>query len=383
MKRRGEGGSGQVGAASGAGHQTNTARCSSSESQIRSHRGGIVTSDRTKGGIAGSDAESGSLLEPYRQELYLHCYRLLGSLHEAEDAVQETMLRAWQYFETFKGQATLRTWLYRIATNACLDALKKRSPRTLPTSVAPAADPHLPLAPAWPESTWLEPFPDSWLGEATEDPAARYSRRESVSLAFLTVLQLLPPRQRAILLLSDVLDWRAGEIADLLSLSESAVKSALHRARVRLSKQFHLAEHERAERLRADAATQALLERYLRAWETQDVEGLVALMKEDATFTMPPSPSWYCGRAAIRTVLSAQAFAPLAQNQWSFSPTRANGYPAFAVYRAVGSGGPFRAFGIQVVTLEASTAGVCIADVTTFLDPLLLTAFGFPQDLSH
>ena len=229
----------------------------------------------------------------------------------------------------------------------------------------------------------MEPFPDSWLSEATEDPAARYSRRESVSLAFLTVLQQLPPRQRAILLLSDVLDLRASEIAELLSLSASAVKSALHRARVTLSKQYHLTEHERAERARADAATQELLERYLRAWETQDVEGLVALMKEDATFTMPPSPSWYSGRAAIRTVLTTQAFAPLAQNRWSFSPTRANGCPAFAVYRAVGSGGSFRAFGLQVVTLEASTAGIYIADVTTFLDPALLTTFGFPQELSN
>ena len=159
------------------------------------------------------------------------------------------MLRAWQHFDTFKGQASLRTWLYRIATNACLDALKKRLPRTLPVVVSPAADPLLPLAPAWAESTWLEPYPDSWLAEATEDPAARYSRRESVSLAFLTVLQLLPPRQRAILILSDVLDWRASEIASLLSISVSAVNSALHRARVTMAKQYHTDEQERGEGL--------------------------------------------------------------------------------------------------------------------------------------
>lgn len=341
-----------------------------------------MTAEHTKAAIpSGDPAEFSARVEPYRRELLLHCYRLLGSLHDAEDLVQETLLRAWQHIDTFKGQASLRTWLYRIATNACLDALKHRGPRTLPTSVAPAADPHLPLAPAWGESTWLDPFPESWLAEATEDPAARYTRRESVSLAFLTVLQLLPARQRAILLLSDVLDWRASEIADLLSLSVSAVKSALHRARGTLAKQYHVDEDERAEYLRADAATQALLKRYLEAWEKQDVAGLVALMKEDATFTMPPSPSWYQGREAIRTVLTRQAFAPQAQSRWAFFPTRANGCPAFAVYRATGSGGIPQAFGIQVVTLKASASGVLIADVTTFLDPSLLSVFGFPYEL--
>jgi RNA polymerase sigma-70 factor, ECF subfamily len=322
-----------------------------------------------------------SHIEAYRRELHLHCYRLLGSLHEAEDLVQETMLRAWQHRVTFKGQASLRTWLYRIATNACLDVLKRRRSRTLPLTITPAADPLLPLAPAWAASTWLEPFPDSWLAQVTEDPAARYARSESVSLAFLTVLQLLPPRQRAILLLSDVLDWRASEIAKLLSISVSAVNSALHRARATLRKQYQAPERAVGEGLRADAATQALLERYLHAWETADIAGLVALMKEDATFTMPPSPSWYQGRDAIRAVLNAQAFAPLAQNRWYFCPTRANRCPAFAVYRAAGSGRPARAFGIQIVTLAAFASGLHIADVTTFLDPSLLTHFGFPQEL--
>jgi RNA polymerase sigma-70 factor, ECF subfamily len=341
-----------------------------------------VTFERAKAHTASGDpSEFTSLIEPYRQELHLHCYRLLGSLHDAEDLVQETLLRAWQHFDTFKGQASLRTWLYRIATNACLDALKKRSPRTLPVAVSSAASPFLPLAPAWAESTWLEPFPNSWLAEATEDPAARYSRRESVSLAFLTALQLLLPRQRAILLLSDVLDWSASEIASLLSISVSAVNSALHRARVTLSKQYHADEQKGGEGLRADAATQALLERYLRAWETEDVDGLVALMKEDATFSMPPSPSWYRGREAIRVVLTVQAFAPEAQNRWYFFPTGANGCPAFAVYRAARSDGPSRAFGIQIVTLEAGASGLLIADATTFLDPLLLASFGFPPEL--
>jgi RNA polymerase sigma-70 factor (ECF subfamily) len=156
-----------------------------------------------------------------------------------------------------------------------------------------------------------------------------------------------------------VLDWRASEIAHLLSISVSAVNSALHRARVTLAKQYHVDERERAESLRADAAMQSL---------------------EDATFTMPPSPSWYRGRGAIRAVLTTQAFAPLAQNRWHFSPTGANGCPAFAVYRAAGSGGPSRAFGIQIVTLDAGASAVLIADVTTFLDPWLVTSFGFPHE---
>jgi RNA polymerase sigma-70 factor (ECF subfamily) len=341
-----------------------------------------VTSERTKTHIiSGDPAEFTSLIEPYLRELHLHCYRLLGSLHEAEDMVQETMLRAWQYYDTFKGEASLRSWLYRIATNACLDALKKRSPRVLPPAASPEADPLQPLASAWAESTWLEPYPDSWLAEATEDPATRYSRRESVSLAFLTVLQLLPPRQRAVLILSDVLDWRASEIASLLSISVSAVNSALHRARTTMAKQYHTDERERGKGLAVDARTQVLLDRYLHAWDSKDVDGLVALMKEDAPFTMPPSPSWYRGRAAIRILLSTQAFAPEAQNQWCFFPTKANGCPAFAVYHATGLGGIFRAFGMQVVTMDDCASGLLISDVTTFLDPSLLPFFGFPPEL--
>src|SRR5258708_26438656 len=188
-------------------------------------------------------SESGSLIEvePYRHELLLHCYRLLGSLHDAEDAVQETMLRAWRHFDTFtfKGPGSLRTWLYTIATHTSLDALKKRSPRTLPTAASPVWDPKRPVAPRSAEALWLEPFPDTWLAEATENPEARYTRHESISFAFLTALQLLPPRQRAILLLSDVLDWRAVEIAPLLEISVSAVDSALHRARVAPEKDYH------------------------------------------------------------------------------------------------------------------------------------------------
>jgi RNA polymerase sigma-70 factor (ECF subfamily) len=183
------------------------------------------------------------------------------------------------------------------------------------------------------------------------------------------------------LLLSDVLDWHAHEIAQLLSLSVSAVNSALHRARVRISKQYHAAEQERGADLQTDAETKRLLERYLQAWEAEDIEGLVALIKEDATFTMPPLPSWYSGKEAIRLVLAQRIFAEDVQHHWSLSPTGANGCPAFAMFRAAGSGGPLRAFGMQVLALEGTASGVLIADMTTFLDSSLFTYFGFPLEL--
>jgi RNA polymerase sigma-70 factor (ECF subfamily) len=195
-----------------------------------SHRRGGADPAQT----TDNSSEFSAHIEPYRRELQLHCYRLMGSLEDAEDLVQETMLRAWRRRDTFRGRATLRTWLYTIATNACLDVLKARRPRTLPAAAAPPSDPLTPIAPPPAEAIWLEPCPDLWLVEAPDRPEAHYSRHESVSLAFLAAIQLLPPHQRAILLLCDVLDWRAREVARLLSTSVSAVNSALHRARATL-----------------------------------------------------------------------------------------------------------------------------------------------------
>jgi RNA polymerase sigma-70 factor, ECF subfamily len=316
-------------------------------------------------------SERSLLIEPYRRELLLHCYRLLGSLHDAEDAVQDTMLRAWKHFDTFteKEPGSLRSWLYTIATNTSLDILKKRSPRTLPTVASAAWDPLIAVAPRSTETLWLEPFPDSWLAEATENPEGRYTRHESVSLAFLTVLQLLPPRQRAILLLSDVLSFRADEIAHLLEVSVSAVNSALHRARVTLEKNYQCEQPERVQFGHTNAAIDALLTHYLQAWETDDVDGLVALLKEDATLSMPPVPSWYQGRDAIRCVLSAVLFPPGVQKRWRLSPTHANGQPAFVVYRADEAKRAYRAFAIQVLTLDGSQF------------PRQVASFGFPLQL--
>jgi RNA polymerase sigma-70 factor (ECF subfamily) len=291
------------------------------------------------------------------------------------------MLRAWRHFDTFKGSASLRTWLYTIATNVCLDVLKKRSSRTLPTAAYPATSPSNPIAPPVAEAIWLEPFPDTWLAEATENPEARYERHESISLAFLIALQLLPARQRAILILSDVLDWHASEIAHLLEISVSSVTSALHRARVTLEKNYHTDKREMTPAGLADAETKLLLSRYIHAWETDNVTELVSLLKEDAIFNMPPYPSWYSGREAIRALLVAVPFGSSERKRWRLYETHANAQPAFVVYRADEAKNSYRASGIQSVTLDYSQFPRQITKVTSFLDPSLVTSFGYPLQL--
>lgn len=325
----------------------------------------------------GDQREFSSLTEPYRRELLAHCYRILGSLHDAEDMVQETMLRAWRRLDTFEGRASLRAWLYKIATNACLDALNKRSRRALPQTLYPVTDPRQPLAPPVAEPIWLEPYPDDLLPDTGIGPEARYAARESVTLAFLAALQSLPPRQRAVLILCDVLDWRAGEVAALLDTTASAVNSALHRARAALARRYHPGGIDAATVSSVDESTQNLLDRYVAAWESADIAGLTALLREDATFSMPPVPSWYRGRAAIRAVLSTVVFSGEARRQWRMIPVRANAQPAFACYRRAEAGAKHRFFGVQVLTVERKQ----IADATTFLDPSLIARFGLPDEL--
>ncbi len=336
------------------------------------------------GGVARGDssADASSAIEPYRHELSLHCYRLMGSLQDAEDQVQETMLRAWRHYDTYAGAASLRTWLYTIATHVCLDALKKRRARTLPTTAYPVADPLRPIAGATAEILWLEPFPGSWIAEAAENPEARYARRESVSLAFLAVLQLLPPRQRAIVILSDVLDWRASEVAELLGLSVSAVNSALHRGRVTLARHYRSDEQRATVRAtQADAVTSELLQRYVHAWETDDVDGIVAMLKEDAVLSMPPIPSWYQGREAVRAILRIGPFGREVPQQWRLYQTQANGQPAFAFYRADTEANCYRAFGVQVVAIDSSVPAGQIASMTIFKNAALVPFFGFPPEM--
>jgi len=214
--------------------------------------------------------------------------------------VQETFLRAWRRLETCTGRASLRAWLYKIATNACLDALEKRPRRTLPVRSQPPADPSAPPSPPLTELIWLEPFPDDLLDDVEPTPEARYVLHESITLAFLAALQLLPPRQRAVLLMRDVLDWSASQVAELLDMTIPAVNSALHRARVTLGGNYS-AERPASLKL-TDPATRALLDRYVETWERADVPGLLALLREDVTISMPPSPTWYLGHAALGAV---------------------------------------------------------------------------------
>src|SRR5690348_14902337 len=250
---------------------------------------------------ARAQREFERLADPLRRELKVHCYRMLGSVHEAEDLVQETLLRAWRGFDTFDAGGSFRAWLYRIATNACLNALesRKRAQRLLPDQIGPAAT-GMPAGPAT-EVAWLEPYPDSGLIGVVDEaanPEARYTSREAVKLAFVAAIQQLPPRQRAVLLLCDVLGWAAAEAATLLGGSTASINSALQRARETLAKRYP--DGRPVEAPRPDATQQMLLDRYLLAWEGLDLDSFVSLLKEDATYTMPPLPQWYAGRDAIR-----------------------------------------------------------------------------------
>jgi RNA polymerase sigma-70 factor (ECF subfamily) len=310
------------------------------------------------------------LAEPFRRELKVHCYRMLGSLHEAEDAVQETYLRAWRSFDRFEG-GSFRAWLYRIATNACLDALASRkvAQRFLPDQRAPAA---VAMPDGTPETdvAWLEPYPDSDLeGIADEapNPEALYTSRQTVQLAFVAAIQELPPRQRAALLLCDVLGWSAAEAATLLGGSTASVNSALQRARETLAKRYPGGRPPAA--LPPTRAQQELLGRYLRAWEGLDLEGFVSLLKEDATYTMPPLPQWYAGREAIRTFFE---WAWKLYGGFRLVPAAANRQPAFAAYSRNRTDAPWAAHSIHVLSLEREA----ISGLTLFAKPDGLRLFG-------
>jgi RNA polymerase sigma-70 factor (ECF subfamily) len=318
----------------------------------------------------------GSLVEPYRRELHVHCYRMIGSTLEAEDLVQDTFLRAWRHRNTFEGRASLRAWLYKIATNVCLDSLEKRPRRMLPITRQGASNVDEPIPADVNEPIWLEPFPDDRLTDPGGNPEAFFARREMISVAFIAALHLLTPRQRAVLILRDVLDWQASEVADLLDLSVSAVKSALHRARKALTDSTVSDDPIDGALSSLDEPTQAQLARYVLAWETADIHGLMALLKEDATFSMPPIPSWYQGRETIGKLASRTIFGGQAQGRWKLLPTHANRQTAFGLYQHAAND-QYAAYGIQVVTVAASQ----IADITTFRNPTLVAYFNLPATL--
>ena len=272
----------------------------------------------------------------------------------------------------------MRAWLYKIATNACFDALAKHPRRILIPPAQPPANPHDPPAPAISEPIWLEPFPDEWLAElemeSAAGPEARYAAHESITLAFMVALQALPPRQRAVLILRDVLDWQAREAAELLDVTVPAVNSALHRARVTLAQHYHRDGLDAASRLPPDADQQELLNRYVRAWEAADVATLIGLLKKDARLAMPPSPTWFQGADAIGAFYESMIFSGHTPGQWRLRPTRANGQPAFGIYQR-DAAGVYQAFGLQVLTLSAGAGAVRIAAITSFLQPEWLGYF--------
>jgi RNA polymerase sigma-70 factor, ECF subfamily len=317
-------------------------------------------------------ADFGRLADPFRAELLAHCYRMLGSVHDAEDQVQETMIRAWRSYGDFEGRASLRTWLYRIATNACLRALENRARRPLPSGLgAPGANPDEPPAARQGEVPWLEPIPDALVRADPADPASVVASRASLRLALIAALQHLSARQRAVLILRDVLKWRASEVADLLGTTTTAVNGLLVRARARIE-QAGLAQEEIREP--EETSQRALLDRYAAAFENADASALSRLLREDAVFEMPPMLTWFTGRGRIGRFLGTQVLRQ--PGDYTMVPVAANGQPGFACY-LLGRDGHRHAHALQVLTV--GDAG--IAHIVAFIQPELFPAFGLPPVL--
>jgi len=318
--------------------------------------------------MLGSD-EFGRLTEPFRPELLAHCYRMLGSVYDAEDQVQETLVRAWRSYRDFQGRSSLRTWLYAIATNACLRAIESRARRPLPSGLgAPGDDPDGPLAPVLPEVRWLQPIPDALVLPGPSDPATAVVTRESVRLALIAALQYLPGRQRPVLILRDVLGWHAAEVADLLGITPAATNSLLQRARERL-RQVAPDMDEVAEP--GAAGQRALLDAYAEAFRKADVGALTKLLREDAVLEMPPQPTWFAGREQVGRFLASRVLTE--PGIFTMARAAANGQPAFAVYLR-GNDGVHRAHAIQVLT----TSGGRLSRIASFNDAGLFPMFALP-----
>jgi RNA polymerase sigma-70 factor, ECF subfamily len=325
-----------------------------------------------EGGLAMSQApalpdsrEFTDRTEPFRRELLAHCYRLLGSLDDAEDLVQETYLRAWRSYAGFEGRSSVRTWLYQIATNACMTALQRAARRPLPSGLGQPGE-REPAQEADAPVTWLQPIPDALVTPESADPAAVVVSRESLRLALIASLQHLPARQRAALILRDVLAFSADESAVILGTTTVAVKSSLQRARARIRQASPTAEQVTDP---SEPQAQAVLDRYITAFENADAAALKRLLREDAALELPPSPVWYAGDGAVQTAVAGLGSA----GDWRMIPTAANGQPAAAAYHR-GADGAYVAYGIVVLTTTSSA----IARITLFADPALLASFGFP-----
>ena len=325
---------------------------------------------------AGHEGAFARLAEPYRRELHVHCYRMLGSVEDAEDAVQETYLRAWAKLDSFAARASFRAWMYGIATHVCLDALRRRKGRTWPTDLAAPSDPHdYELASM--DLPWLQPYPDRLLNAAApaeDEPEAVVTARETIALAFLAAIQRLPARQRAVLLLRDVLDWSAKETAAALEMTAAGVNSALQRAHATL------AEHQSGGRVespaRTSAAEQSLLQQLITAWEGTDLETFVSLLSADARLIMPPAQTWFAGRDAVAAFFREHVFGEMSPG-WRLVPTRANLQPAFGLYWREPGDDTHRAFAICVL----QTRGEQITEIDLFHQPELFASFALPVAL--
>ncbi|MFI6599188.1 RNA polymerase subunit sigma-70 [Nonomuraea sp. NPDC050536] len=321
------------------------------------------------------DAEAfRELVEPFRRELMVHCYRFLGSMHDAEDALQETLLDAWQGLGTFEARSSVRTWLYRVATNRCLKVLRSTSKRH--RMATPVASFDLPEPSARGEVVWLEPYPDALvegLGDTAPGPEARYESKEAISLAFVTAVQLLPPRQRAVLILRHVLGYRATEVAEFLDTTEESVTSALKRARAAMQARLPRLGATQPPPAPDSPVERQLIDRLTRAFESCDVDGVVALLADNVRLTMPPLPVEYLGREAVARF---QAAVFTQATSYRLIVTRANGQPAFGVYLLDPRTRTWRATGLMVLTLAADR----ITALTRF-DNSILTRFGLPRTL--
>jgi RNA polymerase sigma-70 factor (ECF subfamily) len=320
----------------------------------------------------GDEDAFARLVAPYRTELHSHCYRMLGSVHDAEDALQEALLRAWRGLARFEGRSGLRSWLYRIATNACLRIIERRPQRVLPIDYGPPADPHDGLATPVTESVWVEPYADQEDGLAA--PEARYERRESVELAFVAALQHLPAKQRAVLILRDVLGFSAREVAETLGSAPTAVDSALQRARRSVEQRLPAQSQQATLRALGDERLSELVGGYVNAWERGDIDAVVAMLAEDVRIAMPPIPSWYSGRDAVAAFLAERVLR--GQRRWRLLPVRANGAPAFGQYIWDAQKERLVPHGITVLSFR----GEEIEEINAFLTPEAFAGFGLPEE---
>jgi RNA polymerase sigma-70 factor, ECF subfamily len=311
----------------------------------------------------GSEEAYRRLVEPHRSELHAHCYRMLGSVQDAEDALQEALVRAWRGLPKFEGRSSLRSWLYRIATNTSLDAIQRRPKRVLPIDYGPPADPHGGVGEPVVETVWIEPYPDETLGieDGYASPDARYEQRESVELAFIAALQLLPPNQRAVLILREVLGFSAQETADTLDTTVASVNSALQRARATIEKKLPDQSQQETLRSLGDERVKEIVEQYADAWERNDVDTVVSMLAEDAAFTMPPMSRWFQGLDGVRGFLENSSMT--GEWGWRALPVTANGQPALAFYSWDEEQRARVPFAVNVLTFE----GEKIKEVDAFI----------------